>query len=319
MKFQTKILNVPRRLYELNRIYKKEQFSYGHREILLKYINADESQIINGRLQHGVWPSHWEESYLTNLSWSGFAPYYVFSKVREKEAYTRNLKHVISIGAPWYYMKVNEPAVRKKVRKFLIMPDHSTVNFIDESNFEQKIKRAKEFRKIIGEDSATICLYFNDFLDTQTREAFESQGFEVTCVGVGGNSTYWSTAGGRINFLPNLMKLMLEHEFFLTETLNTSLMYAIDLKLKVGIFPSLKKNLKLGVNGRVSSKDLTLEDHRRCIAYLEKTDLKLSINNFYFTSNYDEFVEEFLGISSVLQPDELKSILKLKSHFPYKN
>jgi len=318
MCYDKSVFHLLPRLIELEKIYKREQYAYGHREILLRYIGVDNTHLIQGRLQHGLWPEHYNESYLTHLTWSGFAPFYVFSKAREQEAHRKKYFHVKAIGAPWFYMKRNNKINiqnNSKRRGVLIMPEHSSVNYIDQSTLRDKIYRASCFRKIVGTTKATVCLHFQDFLDPATRFAFEKFDFNVTCVGSGINITPWSPSGNRINFLKTLSELMNDHKYFMTDTFATPVMYAIDMEMEIGIFPDLRKLLKLGHKGANSIKDPLLINHRIYIAHLKKTSLKNSINNFIFKNDYNELLDHYLGKSLVLSRDEARRIIKVKKRY----
>jgi hypothetical protein len=302
-----------KKLFSLKKAAFKEQFAYGQLEILLDYLGLDYSYSLAGRLQHGSWYPNSRESFLTPISRLRFQPFWVYSKRLEEIANQANLKHVRAIGAPWYYMKhnINEKKLSdSSYESILIMPQHSTVNYINKSSVTLKNIRAKEFRSLVGNKNATVCLYYMDYLDLITRESFLNQGFEVTCLGMGNNEVPWSPQGSRREFLYNLYNLMIRHTHFAGEAFSTSLFYAMDLNLKIGIFPELRRFVEFGSNGYSQSKDSLIEKDENSINYFKKGVLNSSIGNFNYSEEYETEIENFLGKSAVMKPDQLIKILK---------
>ena len=291
----------------------KDQFAYGHREILLDYAGLSTDTILLGKLQHGSTPLE----YLLNFNSPKFhgkrSPFWVFTKNMEVKARCGGYKNVQAIGAPWLYLqhllkdRINEDHSVSK--KFLIMPEHSTQNYIDLSSKDIKRKRAEFFRDLFGVSNSTVCLHWNDFLDLETRSSFLELGFEVTCLGTGYNSTPWSSGGDRIKFLPNLYQLLKTHTHWIGESFNSSMFYAMSMGLQIGIFPDNPHYFKMGTAG-YSVQDNSFETLHN-LYYTELSDaMKTSFNNFTKDGVHEEIWKAYLGSSNVLKPEELAATLK---------
>ena len=287
-----------------------DQFSYGHREILLKYAKMSPDTLFLAKLQHGVWGPGETINFSTPRIRGRRAPFWVYSKSDEIVARGQGYSHVKAIGAPWLYLKSEVKPVKNIARnpKYLIMPAHSTVNYVNSSSAKEKRLRAESFRQILGEVDATICLHFNDFLDPDTRNAFADTGYSITCVGVGGNSTPFSPAANRVRFLSSLMNLMADHTHLVNEGFSSSLVFAITMKLQIGLFPSTREKVSFGSRGSFSSVDSTRAKFDIEMKYLKQYMVK-SIDNFHFDETYLDISSRYLGENSILSNIELRDLL----------
>ena len=286
-----------------------DQFVYGHREILLKYAGLDYSNQIIGVIQHGMnYSVQW--NYQTPRFIGGKkTKLYVFSRRDQEIAESLGHKHVHAIGAPWLYLmnslessKTFPPEGEESV---LIMPYHSQSAVPDVSSLNTKLARAKAFRDVIGSMRSTVCLHPVDFLDPNARTAFQEYGFTVTCIGSTAGLA-WSPSGGRVTALASLHSLMSRHTHYLTDSVGTSLFYAANMGMKIGIFPKIRDLIEL--SQIVSS------------TYTDKIDRNLNYDfiHEYFGNAKDtfapslEFIQitnQILGTDSLLDPKALKEVL----------
>ena len=287
-----------------------DQFSYGHREILLKYSNMSPGLFLLGKLQHGVWGPGEPINFHCPRIRGRRAPFWVFSKADELSARSEGNSHVKAIGAPWLYLMsgVNPKRHVTQNPKYLIMPAHSTVNYVNSSSASEKHSRAQAFRQILGDVDATVCLHFNDFLDPDTRNAFIDTGYRITCVGVGANSTPFSPAANRVGFLLSLMRLMSEHTHLVNEGFSSSLMFAITMEMQIGLFPNTREKVRFGRQGSYSEVDSTRAKFDIQMEYLEQYMSK-SIDGFYFDDSYLQISSRYLGAESLLTKLELNHLL----------
>lgn len=300
-----------------------EQFAYGHREILLKYCGLDYSTQLIGNLQHGVFNQEQKIDFRTPRYLSGRRTnYWVFSKQTEAQGKSKGYSNVTAIGSPWFYLReaVQRIEQTKQVAEgFLVMPSHSQTTVVSVSSVSQKKERAKSFRRIIGNQRATVLLHAVDICDPETTEAYLDEGFRVLCIGSSSHLPRWSSSGNRIRSLYKLLSLMESHTHLLTDDYGTHLFYAIDMNLKIGIFPEVRKLSVLEElsSGRVSNQE-TL-DLASNLNFL-KRKMPEAINQFTGSEKYQDIANELLGKESILTPTELlDTLVYRKNVFPMSN
>ena len=290
-----------------------EQFVYGHREILLKHAGLDYSNQIIGVIQHGMYYSG-ELNYQTSRFIAGKkTKLYVFSKKDQDIAESLGHDHVHAIGAPWLYLKNSLESSRTfpphKGNSVLIMPYHSQSSISDITNLNTKLARAKAFRDAIGSMRSTVCLHQVDFLDPGVRTAFQEYGFDVTCMGSTAGLT-WSPSGGRVTSLPNLHNLMSQHTHYLTDSVGTSLFYAVSMGMKIGIFPKIRELLELnqivqGIYSDEIDKQLNYDFIDEHFSNAKET--------FVSSTEFMQITNQILGADCLLEPKALKEILDYRS------
>ena len=82
-----------------------EQFSYGHREILLDECGLDFSTQLIGNLQHGIWDTNTYDFRSPRFIGGRRTSTWVFSKNLEMIGRKKGFRKVYAIGAPWLYLK----------------------------------------------------------------------------------------------------------------------------------------------------------------------------------------------------------------------
>lgn len=319
-----KFVNLHSRSGDYMRDMFSEQFGYGHREILLKYCGLDFSTQLLGNLQHGIMLDHmWLDFSSPRYFGMRKSKFWVYSKKYEQLGRSLGNKHVIAIGAPWLYLR---DSIEKYVQSFkvdedkpkgvLIMPSHSAGPYNSLATVKQKKLRAKAFREIIGSQSATVCLHYIDFSNHETTDAFLDEGFKVTCAGSSNHLPYWSEAGNRVRTLFTQMNLMSTHTHLLTDRYGSHIFYAIDMGLKIGIFPEISRlSPIIDHSGRKKLYDDAVLLKEESIYY--RRNFPEAIDQFTDSIKYQEVSNEVLGRDAIMSPAELlKELDYRKNVFP---
>ena len=104
-----------------------------------------------------------------------------------------------------------------------------------------------------------------------------------------------------------------EHEFYLTDGFGTSLFYAIDSQMKVGIFTEIGKELSIGARGlstKLGSKSSDRnESNRNKSNHFIHQELPNLVNRFGHSHEYLSLSDEWLGKDCMRNPEELNEIL----------
>jgi len=274
----SKAFEALRRLKTSDLLYFEEQFMYGHREILLNYcLNKNQSlnngSILRGSVNHGF--AYQENIWKLRQRNLKPAKRYVWN-FRQKLAYGEN-PNVIATGAPWLYLLGDlglnptniETLLKKKPQKVVVFPSHNVETYwkydIDKTiqNFTDRIPPGSE---------VTVCLFWLDFCDPNTRRAFANLGWEVVSMGyVPRLPKPDLTLGGRQNFLLELFNLFADTSLVVTDNASTGLFYALSLGVQVSyahsdqlakVEKTYNQNIGLGMNrpvGFFNSEKLWVE------------------------------------------------------------
>lgn len=316
-----KLVNLHGRSGEYMRDMFSEQFGYGHREILLKYCGLDFSTQLLGNLQHGVMLDHmWLDFRSPRYSGLRKSKFWVFSKKYEQLGRSLGNKNVHAIGAPWLYMRDStldslraEQSIETQPKSFLIMPGHSAGPYNSTASIQQKRERAKAFRQIVGSYQATVCLHATDYANYETTDAFLNEGFKVTCAGSSNHLPHWSEAGNRVRTLPRIMELMNSHTHLLTDRYGSHIFYAIDMGLKIGIYPEISRLSPLAdLSGRKHLYIDSILVEEESLYY--KRNIPEAIDQFTDSSKYRDLSNEVLGRDAVMSPTDLLSTLDYRKN-----
>jgi hypothetical protein len=285
-----------------------EQFLYGHREILLEYLDLDLSTQFIGNLQHGFYAIG-NIDYRTPRFYMGRpTKFWAFSKDLETEARKKGFKNVHAIGAPWIYMKTSKSqgSTETTSSRFLIMPSHSQVDKVDVSTKMSKMKRAARYREIIGDNFGTVCLHPIDFLDSDTRESYMNQNFEVTCLGMSGLNPPWTFSANRVHSLYKLREIMNSHTHYLSDDLGTSFFYALDSGLKAGIFPKVLGNSKIQ---SIYDSQFSFDSHINWSKSFLRNYFSNCYNDFGGNSDNVNMARNYLGYESKMDKYDLLDVI----------
>ena len=246
---------------EVERYY-GEQMAYGHREVLLDYLEISREWFFEASLTHGkILPDELDpirplfrrdESQILQALWRNDA---------EVEAAEKGIK-AISIGATGLYAlhnlgqsiietrsnvlsfasnnawSGNDEAIQNLLsgKRVLYMPLHSwDGDVIDHQDSELGALTSLDPKKV------TVILAYLDFLDFKSRKFYESFGFRVECAGIRASKVFGSPAGGREKFLYSLFDIISESDVVVSNALTTGLLYAICLNKKVGFLPNVEQ------------------------------------------------------------------------------
>jgi len=313
-----KIQNIVTRLNQSDSEYFDEQFMYGHREVLLSSaINSDmrldKSSLIIGGILHG-WafdPSIWRVRKL-NLQ---RAPRFVWHRKFEEKlpASTGN----IAIGAPWLYL-LRQLGIVKHSRVLLAGREQTDVLVFPGHNLlytsKDIYRQVSKYREIVGSRTATVCLYWLDFLDPSTYQSFVDAGFKVVSIGYTPRGKFgYSSKGGRVTFLPRLLELFASHDLILADELGSGVIYAASLGKNIQLCPDSHSNdiqIELAsIMGKGDGFYLTADD------WLENHDPELWKSG-KSSPKLIEIAWEELGEASLLSDEDLAALPWSSSEIP---
>ena len=291
--------------------YFEEQFMYGHREVLMNYINENgidfpSNSYLQAGLAHG-WAPNFEIWKLRKKSLAR-APRFVWNS---PHSHKQNLKYgQIPIGSPWLYMLITLglkpgdiaelPVSDQRIN--LVMPYHS-----EGLRIKKISDQALHYKSFLNPAETTICLFWNDFCDPTNRSTYLNLGFKIECVGYPHRvSDSYRIGSPRTFFLLNLIKLILEHRTYFTDSISTSFFYAASLGKEVVVNgDKIAKEFLLDFalpSDRLSAKDSSSGDEwllkNKHFVSLDKSKLSLVSQK-----SWNE-----LGFQFILSPEELTKL-----------
>jgi len=231
----------------------REQYAYGHVDILKSYVGAGANEFLAGRLAHDEWGMPIKES--VGGAFRGPSgtelPTWTWNSSWREWHIARGARKVFAIGAPWLYLlrSVGVKAVwenHSSAAGLLRSPslDPREVLYVPLHSWERETldlhSRAAQLSDVLDPASTTVLLGWGDYLSRQTRQAYESIGFRVDCNGYrGGAVAPESAIGDRPVFLRNLLDLLLSSRLVVSEDVCTALMYAASIGSRVQVMPEL--------------------------------------------------------------------------------
>jgi len=302
----------------------REQFRFGHREILLDYLEKTYDNLIVGFLQHGAMPTsnpgEWTIRRTPN-SLRSYFPSFVWSATAAEQALKKGYSHVVAIGSPWLYLlELNgflKPFSQAPVasnlieRDLLIVPHHGSGHYRYLETYDQSVRNLRES---VSDREASVLLYYTEFCDPRIREIWEKFNFKVLSNGMAWgpeNRTVWSYNGGRPQFLNNTLQTILKFDEVICMAPTTFSIYSTSLGRKTSIQIS-EANLR----------DYRVVNEGKGVDRLRKVDEMQMQNAINFLGD-DAFIPEiterkkqtawsYLGIDSMKSKVELESILPLR-------
>ena len=262
---------------------------YGHRYILLKYLNEKDKNIY-AQIQHGWY----------GKIFAGFGkkkifkpPTLVWSRsYRKKNSY----KNTIQIGSPFLYL--HEILNKKKFgtsKGTCLFPSHghtlSDLKFYKKNKMEVRIIKLNfNYEYLVNKIQKnfkppyTVCFHEADIIDNDKVNFFKKKGWNVVSVVKRSNK----------KSLFKLYKLLRENEnCIFTDFTSSSLIYALYLKKNVKIIRNLKKEIQ-----------------EQEIKNVEKVNGNMFKN--YRMKNYGyEIAKKELGYKYIKSKNELKKIMSL--------
>lgn len=284
----------------------KTQFAYGHREILLDYMDIDHSHLLVGVLQHGFTSTlePWEANTPRTKAFFGRSPLWVYSEERVRGLRNLGFRNVSAIGAPWLYLPGDNGLYlnRENNESFIIFPNHTTLSILPLSEAEIRIK-VKTWKIIAGNSPITICLYWSDFLQSAWKNVSIENGVSITLAGLGELTQPWSPHPSRLNYLHNLRNLLSGHTHAIFETFTSAIFYAAFEGLSIAYFQeTLTPREKLTFNF------LSGEPWFRA----EMPDI---VSKFSEAANLQECWSKMMGVNSKLSPENLQAHLEMEANY----
>jgi FkbM family methyltransferase len=268
---------------------------YGHASILKRYCGLDQSHALPGIIPHAptfddfVWESEINHPLPSIFLYSSF----------EKEVYsTKTNKHLLVIGAPFYYAYEIIKATAKKIQRTafgtIVFPGHSTHHILVQFDQKALIDYLKnlppEYHPI------TICLGWREIQLGKHYDYFR-EGFNCT------------TAGHMYDkeFVFRLIKIIISHKYSITNKFSTSSFYSAALGLPVILFRQQIDKIEAREGQPSYLLDETVQ---RPFLYQTKKFLKTFDLPICDRSLLQlELAKSILGINSVLSSFELKNVI----------
>ena len=273
-----------------------ENSFYGHLAILAKYCGLGVKPWLNGYLQHGWNGCDGFSNYAGNKR---ISKKFIWSTRALQDQIKRGGRNAFVIGAPWLYnLKMNGVLDAQPINnssKTIAYPLHSQP--WAPKNY-QHLDYANYLLDVYGK--VTVCLHWSEFSNSQITKTYLDKGHEVVTNGVG---TPW-LKGFDVEFLNKQQEMLRRHGRFVTNAMQTSVLYAMSLGLTIefgGPASWVKKIDEVGTYGEYGQD------------YWQNKVLKDPENTW----------KTELGFSELLNPDDLKKLLgwdkgtKLSLKFTY--
>lgn len=202
-----------------------ENSFYGHLAILAKYCELDAKPWLNGYLQHG-----WNgcDGFSNYAGSRRISKKFIWSKRALQDQIKRGGRNSVVIGAPWLYnLKMNgllEAPPSNNSNKTIAYPLHSqpwapkSYQHLDYASY-----LLAEYGKV------TVCLHWSEYSNNEITKTYLDKGHDVVTNGVG---TPW-LKGFDVGFLNKQQGLLKDHGRLVTNAMQTSVLYAMSLGLKV--------------------------------------------------------------------------------------
>ena len=297
----------PKNLLEIEKF--SSQFAYGHREILLRYMELPSTTLLQGVLQHGVstGPDLLRNSHMPRIGLQRRAPFWVYSKNSEKYLREHGVTNVHAIGSPWAYlcgMNEDHPPKLSEVtqEKYLVFPTHHSLSVDVPTNPSQIREKISYWKELTSGHELTICLLWTEYLDPIWRQVCEEDGITLTFAGVSVTNPVWSPHTSRVGFLSVIMRLLSNHTHCIFESPTSAIYYALSMGLNVGFF----------LETQTPNWESISEIHKEELIWLQNT-MPSMVGQFTGASQLETHWREILGFDSVLSPSDLKQTLKFSS------
>lgn len=285
------------------------QFVYGHREILLKYSNLDETSLLTGVIQHGVGPaftlsSDWPTP---RVNFIGRAPLWVYSRVAAKELSSQGVRNVTAIGSPWLYSKILDSyniSLEKNRLKYLVFPNHEPLSAAW-NTLENTYSKIQYWRSLTGSADLEICLYWSEFIDPIWQTVARQENISLKCAGRPNSSLAsshgWSQSDARVHYYRNLREIIASVTHCIFESFTSAIFYASDLGKSIGFFPT-------DLTVEKTSRSQYLERKQREQLWLTKNIPEI-LNTCEESSTLAAISYELLGYDDLLSSIRLSEVL----------
>ena len=285
----------------------REQFYFGAREVLIRYMGLSDKTILLAYIQHGVprilksKPSFIGVGRIIDLTW-----YKDVLTPNKSVSFNSNYRSV-PIGAPWIYMKKNLENDKVDLNLNTFKKKHTLFVMPHSSNFEV-INVDRKFENYLIQNLVDGILLFNeDFLNPQIRRLAEQNKINIECAGLPRTyqpTVYQTNAGGRPNFLLESYKIFLRYKNVICSDFSTALVYAANSGANIGILNSWKP--KWSVLSSIESK---ITDQKE----FKKNNLEqyfpFKLNKIHSGNSVYEWSNEILGSINLKNPQDLLRLI----------
>jgi hypothetical protein len=297
------------RLFGPEFIY-REQFDYGHRELLIEYAGLPSQTILRGRIQHGWDPFMSEPVHPYRPAIIREGAQWVWTQSAVDRAQQLGLKRVVAIGAPWLYLlqaDLGLPATQSRAG-VLAVPGH----YNEASTPAYHASFLGIAREAFPDAERIVFLLHGlDFMRSDIRSVYSRAGAIVDCAGwpagVSPPRSPSADVGDRTKFLANIARLMSASELVATDSIGTHLLYASSLDLPVWLLRMRRDLLQAPSNASVPSP--MWPSIRREFAWLDR-HLGGFTGQEIEASFLSRLAKEHLGAANLRSPSELRDILQ---------
>lgn len=287
----------------------REQFAYGHKEILCRYAGLPDNCVLLGRVQHGWDPFHQEPQPFRHPISRRPRWQWLWSSTSLKLAKERRISRVHAVGSPWLYLlRISPPVSAPSTSYVLAMPAHRNELASEDGHATFAAILVREFSR----SEVRVLLHGLDFMTRTIRDVYLDLGLSVESAG-------WpviphsprrpsSDIGDRINFLPNLLTYMQGASELITDAMGTHVLYAGSLGLTTVLWPIRHAPPAgygtQGIQARILQRALDLE----------QTWQDEVLSDFYCRplpeALLSELARQYLGADSLMKPEELRGHLR---------
>ena len=288
---------------------------YGHRFILLKYLEIRENLSIFGSLQHGV---HFEKFFEIEANQDGrtlnFVPRLCWNKITEKITKKKGDKNIISIGSPFLYLvKILDSQVyNKKIKKYngtLLFLTHSDADHKTDTSDIRDIKRTVNKIEKENKGPYTVCFFYTDLNNKNSFNFFKDRKWNIVCAGNKNDDL----------MLFKVHNLIMTHEKCIFTDFMSPLFYSMYLKKKTQFITESVKPLVAIMDKKIldDMNKVRIVKHHYFIDHYKKKFPSLFKDHIDITQGY-EHSKRYLGYDCLKTKKELKIILGWDSFFKKK-
>jgi hypothetical protein len=288
----------------------QHQFMYGAREVIFEHLNLDLNKIILGVVQHGFGPDFWAETNFPSPRLGiGRARVLLAStpiSIRLQKKYPHH--KVEAIGSPWAYLlktlqtKPTETLENQRIK--YCKSGLRVLFFVRHFNLRAGFKYTEEIVHEIGHqireyypsESITFCIFWSDLLSYDWFRFGREFDIRIACAGVRELSPPWELHEARTKFLPQLARLILEHDMCAFDTYSSAVPYALSLGRRSQLI-ALQYSKKYPPFGKAHD--------------WFRSEFTFTGNDELFPEKNLDLTEDLLGLNEVLSPEQFEEIIPM--------
>jgi len=251
------------------------QFYYGAREVYIETLKLPSNLYIIGVLQH--WASFFPNTSLRSLPTPRSESLkrsflYVNSSLEERAIKDSGFKKVRSIGSPVSYLLrsdlVNIEGI-KEINKLLFFPEHYGGQ--NPLHYNEDIIEGimQNLFNVFPEMKITICVYWNDLLDSNWYKLAKRFDIEVVCAGLSLCNPHRLQSPSRTQFYCNLIEIIRQHQYIVAEGHTSALVYAAAMGKPIRV---LENSIPKRVRSRTTDDWQLMMSHKELYKDFVQTD-----------------------------------------------